>query len=1153
MVKHTVSHDKSYHKRECTTMKVVLHPFIMVILALSASAMESWCPSKCNCSTTEFNCSNAQLHNLPDGLPSSITYMDLSNNPGLYLPLDCFEKFKQLQTLKLTNCSVKKHLQLPESLISIWLSHNLLTIEMVNQTFSKGNWKRLQDVYLGSNKIIINGGNAGFSSLPSGISKLDLKNNNISKIGKNDLKDHRHLQHLDISHCGLAQIEEGSFDSLAKIRYLRMSKNKLREIPRGLFSSTKNLKKIRLSRNNLTALPDLRGPEHLHLLGMQRNLLTSVTTKELGATNINKLYFGRNKIESFDLRGTKYQSLDLSYNRITGIYDYTLGGDEKVTYLMLQDNNISYISPKAFSGIKSIKELFLQRSNLTSLPEGLFRNMSIQRLYLFANNLNNTNGLLHGMTKTPELVLVFANPKIPSFNASDYQNMEKGSTIYIGCNNLKVIESSHDLQAEVRCSPSNDLSLNTSIRALQGDGFDCRNRIGGNYTCKPCPVGSAERFIGEDGTGICVACPAGSFYQSDMASIKCKLCPPGQYVPPHKAPGKRAIDCLTCPKNTNTNERAGYRGCPCLPDYARTERFGDCKKCTQEGIKCKRDYQELKSGYWMTWESIMTHLNKSCKDLYRAFMHNLDIKNDTYDRSTVNFTNCTMPLPRKCPIKDSCKGGVEATCKIGYTGVLCAVCSDGYMKQFTKCRKCPSRGVAIAQSIAYGLSFVFVCFLISATDKIFLADDEQSGGRKRTFADIILSSLKILMGFYQVVSGLIHALSYISWPHSVKSVMSSFQFIQFEILRIPSLHCIKSAWRLNAVKEFWLALTATFAVPLLIFVYFVIKSFYIHCISGDSEETKRKRRITCSKHSMRAAALFLFATYPLTCTRIVQILPISCDNFCTVKKDGRCMRNVSYMRCDYSVDCIKDSSSPVLKVAYTALAIPFGLPIALFILLWCYAPRKIDKFIAGGDQDVLIDEDRYINARVLDGDEGNNGSVVQFAVRFAYENYKEPCWYWEVVEMVRKLMLTVGVILFLEHTKIGLAGIITIATVFAMAQAAMNPIKDYFENFLQLLSLTIVPINLSIGAIIHSKSIQNKDIIDGKRDMQGIGIILIILNSLLIALVTCRFIRAIVLKIISKIKHGDQRNCFTRCLGFMCACVHLSPVNERVSAIDHDR
>ena len=1134
-------------------MKLSLHPFAMVLLALSASAMTSWCPPKCKCSQTELICRNAQLHHLPDKLPLSITYMDLSNNPRLYFPPNYFEKFKQLQTLKLTNCSVNKHMRLPESLMSIWLSHNLLTIEMVNQTFSKGNWKLLQDAYLGSNKITINGSNAGFSSLPSGISKLDLKNNNISRIGKNDLKDYRHLRHLDISHCGLAQIEQGAFDSLAEIRYLRMSRNKLRKIPRGLFNVNKNLKKIRLSRNNLTALPDLRGPEHLHLLGMQRNLLTSVTTKELGATNVDKLYFGRNKITSFDLRGTKYQSLDLSHNRITEIDDYTLGGDEDVTYLMLQDNNISYISPKAFSGIKSIKELFLQRSKLTSLPEGLFRNMSIQRLYLFANNLNHTKGLLHGMTKTPELVLVFGNPKISSFQASDYQNMEKGSAIYIGCNNLKVIESSHDLQAEVICSPSNDLSLNTSIRALQGDGFHCRKRTGGNFTCKPCPVGSAERCIGEDCTGVCVDCPAGSFYQSEMASIGCKLCPPGQYVPPDKAPGKRAIDCLTCPKNTNTNERAGYRGCPCLTDYARTERFGPCEKCTQEGIKCKRDYQELRKGYWMTWESIMTPSNESCMHLYQAFMINLDTKNDTYNRSTVNFTNCKMPLPRKCPIKDSCKGGVRATCKTGYTGVLCAVCSEGYMKQFAKCRKCPSRGVAIGQSIAYGLSFVFVCFLISVTDKIFLADDEQSEGRKRTFADIILSSLKILMGFYQVVSGLIHALSYISWPHSVKSVMSSFEFIQFEILRIPSLHCIKSAWRLNAVKEFWLALTATFAVPLLIFVYFAIKSFYIHCISGDSEESKRRRRVTCSKHSLRAAALFLFATYPLTCTRIVQILPISCDNFCTVMGDGGCMRNVSYMRCDYSVNCIKDSSSHVIKVAYTALALPFGLPIALFILLWCYAPRYIDKVRTGGDHDILIDDDRYISARVLDGDEGSNGSVVQFAVRFAYENYKESCWYWEVVEMVRKLILTVGVILFLEHTKVGLAGIITIATVFAMAQAAMNPIKDYFENFLQLLSLTIVPINLSIGAIIHSKSIQNQDIIDEKRDMQGLGIILIILNSLLIALVTCRFIRAIALKIISKIKSGDQRNCFTRCLGFMCACVHLSPVNERMDAMDHDR
>ena len=1148
-------------------------PFMIFLLVLLARESAPSCPATCTCDEKIFLCKKAKLKFFPDDLQTSIVSIDVSYNPKLRFPSNYFTKFKHLETLKLSHCSVNRPVYLPESIRSVDLSHNLLTIEWLELMFSKGNLTSVRNVLLQANKITISANNTAFSTFPKSISVLKLRGNHISKIKKTDLKRLRYLSHLDINNCGLSEIEAGAFNSLTELGTLDMGKNMLKELPAGLFNNTKKLSKLRLGRNRLTVPPDLRGVENLLKLDMQRNYLTSLAMKELGAMNVRELNFAGNKIKSFNLNGTNYFSLDLSRNQIKKLCDYAFGEQNQLTYIQLQNNNISDISPKAFRGIRFIGDLFLQRNDLKSVPEGLFQGMSIRHLYLFANKLNHTKGLLKGMKRAPELVLLFGNPDISSFEASDYQNMEKGSSIYIGCTNLKMIESGQNLMANVICSPSNDLSINTQIRALQGDGFRCRRKQGSTlyYICTPCPVGTAEQCNTENCNGVCVNCTAGSFYQDEMASIRCKWCPPGQYVPPDKVPGKRAIDCLTCPKNTNTNDTAGYRACPCLPEYARTERFGPCEKCNQTGIVCRKDYRELQKGYWMTWDTITNPSNQSCRKLYRAFMHNLDIKNDTYDRSSVNFTSCKMPLPHKCPIEGSCRGGVEAICETGYTGVLCAVCSKDYMKQFTKCRKCPSKAVAIIQCIAYIFSFFFVCFLISVTDKIELAG-QKGDGPKRTFADIILSSLKILMGFYQVVSGLIHALSYINWPHSLKSVMGSFELIQLEILRIPSIHCIKADWRMNAVKEFWLALAATFAVPLLIFVYFLIKSLCLLCFSKETGEFKKKVN-ECSKNSFRAAILFLFATYPLTCTRIVQILPISCDKLCTVMDKGKCLREVSYMRCDYSLNCIKDSSSPLLRTAYAALIIPFGFPIALFLLLWRYAPGKSKMVKPLIINEHLCDSDVYHNAENIDRqhllnddpyshnshsngeiparrDISDNTSIVQFAVRFAYENYEGSCWYWEVVEMVRKLLLTVGLVLFLEHTKMGLAGIITIATVFTMAQAAMNPMKDSFENFLQLLSLTIIPINLSIGAIIHSKGIEDENIIDKKQDSMGLGIILILLNSLLIALVTCRFIRAIALKIISNIRSGRHNGCCARCLGFLCACVNLAPVNERMHTMD---
>ena len=115
--------------------------------------------------------------------------------------------------------------------------------------------------------------------------------------------------------------------------------------------------------------------------------------------------------------------------------------------------------------------------------------------------------------------------------------------------------------------------------------------------------------------------------------------------------------------------------------------------------------------------------------------------------------------------------------------------------------------------------------------------------------------------------------------------------------------------------------------------------------------------------------------------------------------------------------------------------------------------------------------------------------------------------------MIRKLIMTVGIVLFLQHTKIGLGGIIIVAMVFAAMHAVKNPIKDKFEGLLQLLSLLIIPINLAIGAVLHSKSIGDDEIIEKHDDSWALGILLVALNSLLILLVVFRMLKAIAKKL----------------------------------------
>ena len=193
----------------------------------------------------------------------------------------------------------------------------------------------------------------------------------------------------------------------------------------------------------------------------------------------------------------------------------------------------------------------------------------------------------------------------------------------------------------------------------------------------------------------------------------------------------------------------------------------------------------------------------------------------------------------------------------------------------------------------------------------------------------------------------------------------------------------------------------------------------------------------------------------------MQILPISCHNFCINNENSRCLQQWSYLRSDYSVKCLSIShgNKVTLITAYISLLIPLGLPFCMLFLLWWYSPKTkedtvpIQEMQLQGNNLMQVDDIadvEYISVGLLDSAKQERTAATE-ALKFVYENYTQSSWYWETIEMIRKLIMTFGTVLFLQHTKIGLGGIITIAMPFTMLQAMKNPIKDRFENFLQQL------------------------------------------------------------------------------------------------------
>ena len=1080
---------------------------VLLMLTFSPTFLQR-CPSRCKCSFHKVNCRKTDLKEMPHYIPNSVRYMDFSDNPFIRIKRKAFLKFSHLHTLLLNNCNLKDPIELPSSIKRIELGYNFMTIQSLKEIFMN---KTLQPkaIDLRSNGLNIT---RTLSLIPKGIEYLELSSNNLPSLRTKDLIRFKKLRKISCQQCSLQSIESNAFDYNIQIHIIDLSNNQLADLPNNLFEHNTDLKTLDLRFNNFD----------------------NINSSKLKLNRLQVLDIGFNKIKAFDLRSTRFIEIGLENNRITKIDENAF---EKSTYihaLKLHNNNINKISQGAFKGIKYISELLLHNNNITYLPEYIFRNLAISKICLHKNQLSNLNGALLAMRKSPTLLTLFLNERFKFLNISNFESMSEHSNVFVTCKNLRSIIGSSRLQTSIKCSPAADLAIHSPLHFWEYDGYECHwSDHLMQFICRACPVGFySNSNVTIKKRGTCTECPSGSFYQDELASMSCKSCPVGQFVPPEMSPGKDASDCQTCPEGTNTNITAGTRACACLNGFYRIYRFGPCEKCKHDGFECTRDIIQLKKGYWMTWNGTRSS-NRSCKEIFKEFILNLEVSDNSYNRSTMKF-NCQLPMPVKCPIHGSCRGGYNASCSSGYNGVLCAVCSREFSRQFNRCVKCPHPIIVILEIIAYMAAFFIFCLIVSLTDKVFVPSSNESEHHdstdRRTFSDVIMSSFKIMIGFYQVLISVMHAFRNINWPDNLQKTISLLEYIQFEVVRIPSLRCINPDWEIDSLKEFWITIFFTFTIPALCFIYFLFKLCYLKLFHSSNLEFKAYRSI-CKKNCLKLIAVFLFASYPLTSTKIIQILPIACHSFCTVKEKGQCLHKLSFLRSDYSMPCSKLTDHEYAMItAYCCLIIPFGLPVILWILLWRYAPKpKLSVSAMNGSStisdtlDVIeindsnlrfsINCEYHFNTTLCDEHEEKD-RVYSQALKFAYENYDKRCWYWEVLEMIRKLIMTVGMVVLFNQTRLGLSIVVIISTTFALLHALKRPIKDSFENAVQLLSLLIVPLNLTIGAVLKSNVIEHMGYTpDDYSQSWSLGLILVILNSMILILVVGRFLKAVCKKL----------------------------------------
>ena len=470
-------------------------------------------------------------------------------------------------------------------------------------------------------------------------------------------------------------------------------------------------------------------------------------------------------------------------------------------------------------------------------------------------------------------------------------------------------------------------------------------------------------------------------------------------------------------------------------------------------MNCSKDAAILAPNYFWNWTESATKLS------YRRFVDNIYTLGPEYNKTFSKFTD-PLPKPLKCPRVASCEGGIDSQCHEGYQGTLCATCTNDHYLRFNTCLRCPRMSITLISSLGVIAIFVVVFMMV-------LWGDSKATENSRTIADVIMSCFKIVIGFYQVVSGIFSALARAHWPVALISMERYLNVFQGNVFQFAPLSCVIPGLRLDQFQKFSAVLSVNVLVVLIILLYLLLKIRYIK-ERQDCPHSEKIQAISALKKSCyRNIFLFLLALYPITGNTITHILPLpgSCVEICFTDDKSDC---TSLLRADYSIKCFTLRHRVYWTIAAVCAIYPVGFPIVMLLLIF--------KF--------------------RDPSAGENMS---FGLRVFFESYKEKFWFWEIIEMYRKLILTSFVLFFGSDNLSQNSFTVVMVGTFGVAYTFVRPIKDKFEDRLQTLVLWIIFFDVCLGAMYTSR-----DASEGHKGSESItiNVLFVVLNSsvLLVAL-----------------------------------------------------
>ncbi|KAJ8048344.1 hypothetical protein HOLleu_00620 [Holothuria leucospilota] len=561
--------------------------------------------------------------------------------------------------------------------------------------------------------------------------------------------------------------------------------------------------------------------------------------------------------------------------------------------------------------------------------------------------------------------------------------------------------------------------------------------------------------------------------------MACKECNVGTYV--KNGSGSSIAQCQVCPEGTNQTLKARFRACLCKDNYSRTHRFGPCELCLEEGLNCTfEDFKSLLPGYFWNWTFPTANLTG-----YVQFVKNLQDESRFYNKDYINYPY-DIPKVHKCQRPVNCRNNgkdilerIKGTCEKGYRGWMCSKCKAGYYSVLNSCVSCPRKVLLLIEVLGiFALCIVFYFALLSQYKR------QKRQSSERSSMNVIVSRSKIVLGFYQVVGELIASLHNVNWTGALQVVGEAISYVELTVLRLVFRpQCFDSNIEINPKTEFIIGTSLPVVIIAVGIVYYNVRKYCVYKSSKDG--ALQNEQLKKVKHKMFTVIfVLLFITYPPICSAIFQLYPRACQTFCLDHYNKYCIRR---LRSDFDIDCNDLYLYHVLAYIATVIYV-IAFPMTLLALLRKHfhgvTTLNNDGHLCEFSDTTSVSEQSSL---LYDTSER---TAVPVWLNFLCENFKPQFWYWEIIELSRKVTQTMLITLLGWEDKVTVLLTIATSVLFLTLHARFWPMKDLFDQRLQMFSLTAIFVNVLVAAMAVPASYEGK-----------INTMLILLNILVILII----------------------------------------------------